>query len=136
MRKFKVRKSENEIMELFIAYGLCRILKDNDIPWVLTNKPSYYLIETPEHFEYRELILSSLEEADLWNVNSSLNKAEQLKRLEALNQYFNSEENMERVFRYYETWDEKYLKGTKKRRSHLLWNCLLYEGDTGQLDCQ
>ena len=115
MRRFKVRKSENEMMELFIAYGLCRILRDNDIPWVLSNHQSYYLIETAEHFDDRELVLSPLEEEDLWNINSSLRgEKERLGRIEKLNQYFDSEDNMERVFRYYETWDEKYLKGAKK----------------------
>lgn len=104
-------------MELFIAYGLCRILKDNDITWTLTNNNSCFLIEVNKNFCYRDLILNPLEEQDLWNVNSSLNNTERMKRLESVNQYFDSEENMERIFSYYETLDKQYLKGVKKERA-------------------
>lgn len=114
MKRLKILKSENEIMELFIAYGLCHILRDNDLQWELVNKKSYFLIEVENDFLPRDLVLNPLEEQDLWNVNSSLNRVEKARRLEAVNQYFDSEENMERVFNYYETLDEKYVKGTKK----------------------
>jgi hypothetical protein len=102
MKRFKVLKVENEIMELFIAYGLCRILEDSFIPWTLTNKPSYFLIETEKDFNYRDLVLEEITEEDRWNLPSIYTGVEGLRRIEKLNEFFNSEENMEKIFSFYE----------------------------------
>jgi hypothetical protein len=97
-----VLKVENEIMELFIAYGLCRILEDNGIQWSLTNQQAYFLIETEEDFDYQDLILSTITLDDAWNFASIHNKNETLKRIHALNEFFDSAENMEKIFSFYE----------------------------------
>ncbi|MDF2881249.1 MAG: hypothetical protein K0R54_1806 [Clostridiaceae bacterium] len=120
-------------MELCIAYGLCKILDDNGIDWVLTNKKAYFVIETKEDFAYKDLILSTLSVDDMWSINSSLNRSEKEVRLNNLNEFLDKQENMEMIFNYYETLDDKFLKGSKSEGATYCGTCFYTKGIRGGL---
>lgn len=142
MKRFKVLKAENEVMELFIAYGLCHILEENLIPWTLTNKKSYFLIETEIDFNYRDLIFPEITEEARRVLPSIHTGVEGLKRIEKLNEFFNSVDNMEKIFSFYEdvrnSMDEereKMIWGKKPDKERTTYSGTLYytKGMRGKL---
>lgn len=92
----KYFKTSNEIEDICIVNGLCKILNDNNIDWELINNKSHYLLET-EDFNKEDLFFNELTNEDCWAVNSNLNGNEKKVSMEKCNKYFT--ENIKDIFK-------------------------------------
>lgn len=98
MFEFKVHKTANEIEDICVAYGVCKILNDNDIEFRLKDNKSMFSIYT-EEFELDELEYYDLEEENKpWNVSSYTNNGEYINKIIKLNKYM--EDNLIDIFNY------------------------------------
>lgn len=97
MYEFKIPKSANEIEDICVAYGVCKILNDNDIEFRLKDNKSIYSIYT-EEFDIEDLEYYELDENNkYWNINSSTNFKEYTQKIPKVNQYL--EENLHSIFK-------------------------------------
>ena len=112
--KFIKLKTSNEIEDICIVYGLCKILDDSMIDFKLKNLKSKIMIET-EDFEFDELIFNDLTVEECRNVNSSMNLSNQESELKLLNPCI--QENLINIFQYFNTLDEKYLTKQMDKKS-------------------
>lgn len=103
---FTVLKTSNEIEDICIAYGLCKLLKDNELQFELHNLKSRIVIET-EDFEFEDLDYTTLTIEECRNVNSSMTQANIQSELNSLNPFM--EENLIDIFQYFHTLDIRYL---------------------------
>lgn len=110
MNTLKIRKEENEIMELSIANGLFYILTMCDIDCRLINKENAYVIEIYQDVDYEEdLIFPSLTKEKITNKNSTMNGSELEKLILKTNTYLNNSQLLCQIFNYYEHLDESLL---------------------------
>lgn len=91
MRNIRYYKTENEIEDMLVIYGLCRILKDSNLTYKFISKENHFLIIIEDDFKKEDLFLQELKEEFCWNINSNMNKSELSKQLEQANSYFDSE---------------------------------------------
>lgn len=70
MREIKYYKTENEIEDICVVNGLCKILNDNNLDWSYTSKKSHYLIHC-EDFDDEDLIYCDINFKDANNINLS-----------------------------------------------------------------
>lgn len=97
MFEFKVHKTANEIEDICVAYGVCKILNDNDIEFRLKDNKSMFSIYT-EEFELDELEYYDLEEENKpWNVSSYTNNGEYKNKIPKVNNYMS--ENIVDIFK-------------------------------------
>lgn len=89
MYHFKVIKSENDIMDICVSYGLGSIFEFNDIEFTLKDEGSMYSIYTDE-FDLDEIIFEDLPEIKPINVNSNVLPTEYQKRSCKINEYMNN----------------------------------------------
>lgn len=101
MYNFKIDKTENDIFDICISYGICSILEFNDIEYTLKSQTNSYIIIT-EEFDVSELIFEDLKVEEGWkytNINQGLNIPEYHKNAVEINLYVN--ENLENIFNHY-----------------------------------
>lgn len=103
---FKVFKIDNEIESLCIANALSNILDFNEIDYMMYNKKSNITIET-EDFDIEDLIFNPMIIEETYNVNSSMSMKNNEGQIKELNEFI--ENNLENIFYYYLTQDNKYL---------------------------
>lgn len=110
--ELKVIKQGNLIEDTCIAYGVCKILDDNDIEFNLADKKSFYSIEC-EEFDELEYIDTNIE--DCWNVNWTLNLKETTNNIDKMNSFLN--ENIQDIF-------NNYLQGKQLENKYKDDNCI------------
>lgn len=98
MFEFKISKTSNEIEDICVAYGVCKILKDNDIPFRLKDNSSKFSIYT-EIFDLEELEYYEMDNAGKpWNLSSYTTNSEYKDKSNKINEYM--EENIVSIFKY------------------------------------
>lgn len=95
---FNIYKTSNEIEDICISYGLCKLLEDNKISYELKDNKSMYIICTKE-FNLDDLEYFEVDEDEIWNLNSGLNKTEKLRNITNLNNFM--KENLNVIMKYY-----------------------------------
>lgn len=95
--EFKVVKTANNIEDINVAYGICKILDDNDIEFKLKDNKSIYSIYTDE-FEIDDLIYNDITIEECWNVNKTSSQKETKGKIESVNYFLNEE--LQNVFKY------------------------------------
>ncbi|MFJ8531207.1 hypothetical protein [Bacillus sp. NPDC094106] len=126
MKQLKILKVENPIQELCIAYGLLAILRQNDVNCRLINKKACYVISIQDDVNYTELFLDDLPFEKVNNLNSTINKSETEKLLAKIHSFFDCEENLENIFRYYETLDDWFISSYKRDEGALYIGTCFY----------
>ncbi|MEI3892123.1 MULTISPECIES: hypothetical protein [unclassified Bacillus (in: firmicutes)] len=126
MKQLKILKVENPIQELCIAYGLLAILRQNDVSCKLSNKKACYLIEIYDEVDYVEFFLDDLPFEKVNNLNSTINKSEIEKLLAKIQEFFECEQNLDNIFKYYETLDESIISSYKRDEGALYVGTCFY----------
>lgn len=103
---FKVFKTDNEIETLCIANALANTLDFNEINYMMYNKRANITIET-EDFDIEDLIFNPMIIEETYNINSSMSMKNNEGQIKELNNFM--ENNLENIFYYYLTHDNKYL---------------------------
>lgn len=121
---FTILNTSNEIEDICIAYGLCKILADNDIEFLLKKLKSKITINTDD-FDIEELEWIDVTIDDCYNINSNMNSNDIKKRLVKLNDFMSKKENLCSIFKYYISLNENDLIDslTKKCDSIGIGNC-------------
>ena len=115
MFEFKIHKTSNEIEDICVVYGVCKILNDNDIEFRLKDNKSIYSIYT-EEFDLENLEYYELDDkSKSWNVSSYTNNSEYINKIIKLNEYM--ENNLINIFNY--LLNEVKLKSNKISYSNL-----------------
>jgi hypothetical protein len=108
--EFKVIKTANDIEDICISYGICKILEDNEIDFRLKDNKSMYSIYT-EEFNINDLEFEEIDVDDIWNFSSSANLTEKKGYINGntgdlgLNKFL--EENLVDIFNYFLTGELK-----------------------------
>ena len=114
--EFKVHKTENEIEDICIAYGMCKILEDNNIQYRLKDELSMFVIYTDE-FNLEDLEWFGIETDEISSfISSSFKKFEIDNNNVALNNFFEDKNNLVNTFKFYlgeetENFKPKKVKG-------------------------
>lgn len=120
MRTFKIRKENNPIFDVCIAYGLYFLLESGEIEATIRQYPAFYVVET-EDFDTEAFLESYVLDESLRAFDMQTNKMCNLKdrngMLTALFEeesgFFQDKENVRNSLAYFETLDEEYLKTFK-----------------------
>lgn len=114
--EFKVIKTANDIEDICISYGICKILDDNEIDYTLKDNNSMYSIYTDE-FDFEDLIFQEINVEDIWNISSSANLSEKKGYIDGnigdlgLNRFIS--ENLADILNYFLTGKSQKYKSTK-----------------------
>lgn len=93
-----------------VAYGLAKILKDNEFPFVIRQKKAYFEVEADVELPYENWVVEELREDHFWNTNAIYSKSEQIARLKKLNEFLQQPQNISSVFHFYETHNPEFVK--------------------------
>lgn len=123
---YKVYKKDNEYLALMTAYGLAKILNDNEFDFVIRNKKAWFEVEADVELPYEDWIFHGVSEDDIQYLGDKiLSKSERENRYHDLNQFFEEPNHLNLTFRYYETGDESYIKHLDTK-STLIINSIYY----------
>ena len=122
MRTFKIRKENNPIYDVCLAYGLYFLLESGEVTATIRQYPAFYVVET-EDFDTESFLETYILDENLRAYNLQTNKmcklSERNGMLEALFEegagFFQNKENVRNGLAYFETLDEKFLKAFQKR---------------------
>lgn len=122
--EFKVIKTANDIEDICVSYGICKILEDNEIDFELKDNKSMYSIYT-EEFNINDLEFQNINVEDIWNFSSSANLTEKKGYIDGnqgslgLNKFL--QDNLIDIFNYFLTGEFK--NGYKSTGSVSIGNC-------------
>jgi len=85
--EFKVIKTANDIEDICISYGICKILSDNRIKFKLKDNKSMYSIYTKEFDIQNDIFYNDFNIENVWNLNSGLNQKETVRALDDMNKF-------------------------------------------------
>lgn len=95
--EYKIIKTSNQIEDICICYGICKILDDNEIDYTLEDFKSYYNIITQE-FMVEELEYNDIIDDNIWNINTTL-KGNVSSNINNMNKFIS--DNLINIFTYY-----------------------------------
>lgn len=110
--ELKIIKQGNEIEDICISYGLCKILDDNDIEYRLKDNLSMYSIYTDD-FNVDDIYCYEVNPEDVWNINGSLKKSEISKNIVEMNEFIKN--NIITILKHYIYGDEITLKAVQSK---------------------
>lgn len=129
---YKIYKNNNDYLALMTAYGLVKIIKDNDFSFILRKKKAFFEIEADVKLPYEDWIFESVTEELLQYVAEKIsNQTERRTKIKKLHDFLSDPKNMSSVFHYYETGDSTYLKGIGKDSIILLNSIFFTKGRRG-----
>ena len=116
MRTFKIRKENNPIYDVCLAYGLYFLLESGEVTATIRQYPAFYVVET-EDFDTESFLETYILDENLraYNLqtNGMCNKSNRNTMLNTLFGeeigFFQNKENVRNGLAYFETLDEQYL---------------------------
>ncbi len=112
-QELKVYHSSNEVEDICILNGLCKLLEMNDVDFKVEKLSDYYSLKH-ETFNYEEARYNPINEIECYTCNSSSNKSEKLMSINGANEFFKN--NVVLTFKYFSIHNDELLKKEKMKK--------------------